>query len=88
MNRIVCISDTHNRHDNIKVPDGDILIHAGDATNGGTIEEIAAFGKWFASLSHKHKIFVAGNHDWLFERKICFRQKLRICKIRLSKLKI
>ena len=67
MPRIVCLSDTHNAHDEIVVPDGDILIHAGDATNRGTIEEIARFSSWFKNLPHKHKIFVAGNHDWLFE---------------------
>lgn len=68
MPRIVCLSDTHNTHDEIAVPDGDILIHGGDATNLGRIEEIAPFFKWFKKLPHKHKIFVAGNHDWLFER--------------------
>ena len=67
MPKIVCLSDTHNFHDQISVPDGDILIHAGDATNGGTIEEIKLFSRWFAGLPHRHKIFVAGNHDWLFE---------------------
>ncbi len=65
--RIVCLSDTHNFHDQIEVPDGDILIHAGDATGRGTVFEITQFAKWFTSLPHKHKIFVAGNHDWLFE---------------------
>lgn len=65
--RIVCLSDTHNCHDWIAVPDGDVLIHAGDATNRGTVEEIVYFNEWFAALPHKHKIFVAGNHDWLFE---------------------
>lgn len=67
MPKIVCISDTHNLYGQIRVPDGDILIHAGDATNGGTIEEIKSFNCWFAGLPHRHKIFVAGNHDWLFE---------------------
>jgi len=28
--RIVCISDTHGQHAKLSVPDGDILIHAGD----------------------------------------------------------
>jgi hypothetical protein len=32
MRRFVCLSDTHNYHKQIAVPDGDILIHAGDAT--------------------------------------------------------
>lgn len=65
--RIVCISDTHNCNEQIKVPDGDILIHAGDATVTGRVDEIVLFNSWFAKLPHKHKIFVAGNHDWLFE---------------------
>lgn len=64
--RVVCLSDTHNEQ--FAVPDGDLLIHAGDATVHGTIEEVSAFNVWFSSLPHKHKIFVAGNHDWLFER--------------------
>lgn len=36
--RFVCISDTHNR--NVKLPKGDVLIHAGDITNLGTYEEV------------------------------------------------
>ena len=67
MPRIVCLSDTHNCTHEIDVPDGDILIHAGDATIRGTIEEVASFNRWFKTLPHRHKIFVAGNHDWLFE---------------------
>lgn len=67
MPKIVLLSDTHNRHEQIRVPDGDVLIHAGDATVRGTVEEIAGFNRWFARQPHKHKIFVAGNHDWLFE---------------------
>lgn len=67
--RIVCISDTHNCNGQIAVPEGDLLIHSGDATITGTIEEIELFNRWFAGLPHKHKVFVAGNHDWLFERK-------------------
>ena len=50
------------------VPDGDILIHAGDGTNVGRMNEIAAFGVWLRSFPHKHKIFIAGNHDWMFEK--------------------
>lgn len=63
--RIVCLSDTHNQQ--IETPDGDILVHAGDSTVHGTHEEILEFNRWFAALPHKRKIFVAGNHDWLFE---------------------
>ncbi len=66
--RIVCLSDTHNCNEQIDVPDGDILIHSGDATVMGTVEEIKRFDEWFRDLPHRRKIFVAGNHDWLFER--------------------
>lgn len=67
--RLVCISDTHNQHAKrpIPVPDGDVLIHAGDATLQGTLAEIKFFGEWLRALPHKHKIFVAGNHDWGFQ---------------------
>jgi predicted phosphodiesterase len=42
--RIVCISDTHGQHANLSVPDGDILIHAGDfAAFGETPIEIIDF---------------------------------------------
>jgi Icc-related predicted phosphoesterase len=67
MPRIVCLSDTHNCNEQIEVPDGDILLHAGDATINGTQYEVEAFLSWYSSLPHKYKIFVAGNHDWLYE---------------------
>src|SRR2546430_16820633 len=67
--RIVCISDTHSRHDRIEVPPGDILIHAGDATMTGRMEELARFNHWLGRLPHHYKIFIAGNHDWLFEKE-------------------
>ena len=76
MPRIVCLSDTHNCTYEIGVPDGDILIHSGDATITGTVEEIKLFNRWFSSLPHPHKIFVAGNHDWLFERDSRLAQSL------------
>lgn len=66
--RIVCLSDTHSRTLENPIPDGDILIHAGDATVTGGIDEINSFAYWFYSLPHRYKIFVAGNHDWLYYR--------------------
>lgn len=68
MSRIVCLSDTHGRHDAIAVPDGDILIHAGDLSMMGREAEVEAFADWFAAQPHRHKVVIAGNHDWLFER--------------------
>ena len=64
--KIVCISDTHTLHRQVEVPDGDVLIHAGDLCNRGTRGEVKQFMAWLAELPHRHKIFIAGNHDWPF----------------------
>ncbi len=65
--RIVCMSDTHGFHRDIAVPDGDLLLHAGDMTPRGRRDEVQDFGEWFAGLPHARKILVAGNHDFLFQ---------------------
>lgn len=65
--KIVCISDTHNQHDRLELPPGDVLIHAGDCSMRGRSAEIGAFLAWMASQPHRHKVVVAGNHDFLFE---------------------
>ncbi len=62
--RIVCLSDTHNTSKTLNVPDGDILIIAGDVFNKGYEHEIQKFDAYLATLPHKHKIMIAGNHDW------------------------
>ena len=67
--RVVCLSDTHNRHGELTVPDGDLLLHAGDFTTRGTEREIAAFDEWLSSLPHRDKVVIAGNHDRLFEEE-------------------
>jgi Icc-related predicted phosphoesterase len=69
MARIVCLSDTHNRQGQFDVPDGDILVHAGDLTGRGTLREITAVNEWLGRLPHRHKIVIAGNHDFLFEEE-------------------
>ena len=45
--RFVCVSDTHNRTDNMSpVPDGDVLLHAGDFTTIGTWAQVNHFNDW------------------------------------------
>ena len=62
--RIVCISDTHSTHHaQPPLPEGDILIHAGDLTQSGTHHELDDALAWLDLQSHPHKIFIAGNHD-------------------------
>ena len=66
--RIVCISDTHEQHERIVVPNGDMLICAGDVTANGSTIALQRFGRWMQQQPHAHKILIAGNHDWCFER--------------------
>lgn len=66
--RIVCISDTHSMHEHIpELPNGDVIIHAGDCTASGSIPSGLEFVEWFGSLLHRYKILIAGNHDFCFE---------------------
>lgn len=67
--KIHCISDTHNKHKQIYLPGGDIVIHAGDATGRGHSGEIENFLKWYSKQNYAYKIFVPGNHDFGFEKK-------------------
>jgi Icc-related predicted phosphoesterase len=66
---ICIISDTHSKHKHLgKLPEADIIIHCGDMTSVGRSHEIVNFMAWFSKLDqYKHKICIAGNHDWLFE---------------------
>jgi Icc-related predicted phosphoesterase len=68
--RIVCISDTHDMEPlgKLKIPDGDVLVHAGDLTIQGTYIQIQRVGEELARLPHERKLVIAGNHDKLFEK--------------------
>jgi len=62
--RFVAMSDTHTQHRQLpRVPGGDVLLHTGDFTNTGTLEEVQGFAAWLATMPHAHKLIVPGNHD-------------------------
>jgi Icc-related predicted phosphoesterase len=66
--RLVLLSDTHELHRGVKVPDGDILIHAGDFTRfSKSMSAIADFNTWLGELPHRHKILIYGNHEFFIE---------------------
>lgn len=66
MVKIIAISDSHNKHGYIELPTGDILVHAGDVTMLGSLEEFARFANWWNGLDYQYKVIVAGNHDKIF----------------------
>lgn len=62
------MSDSHGLHEGVTVPDGDLLIHAGDVSEVGKKEQVVDFINWFTKLPHKYKVFIAGNHDFYLEK--------------------
>ncbi len=79
MLRLTFISDTHDRHKQVtnKLPGGDFLFHSGDISMSGSESEVRRFLKWFDSIpGYTHKVFIAGNHDWLFQRNLSKALKL------------
>ena len=67
MTKIVCISDTHCRLRKINIPDGDILVHTGDLTFQGNIQETSQELRELGRYKDKFKaiLLTEGNHDWL-----------------------
>ncbi|CBZ26118.1 conserved hypothetical protein [Leishmania mexicana MHOM/GT/2001/U1103] len=69
--RLVIISDTHERHREMSVPNGDVLVHCGDIQEGlNFMRDVKAmltdFSAWFTDNTlHPHpvKLIIAGNHD-------------------------
>merc|ERR1712083_570687 len=58
--RVVCVSDTHCQAETMTepVPEGDILIHAGDFSNYGKKIEVKKFNDWLGTMPHKHKVVI------------------------------
>jgi Icc-related predicted phosphoesterase len=73
--RVVVISDTHEQHGTVDIPDGDILFVVGDIlifnrllfSHDHSIAKIKKFNEWLGTLPHTEKVVVAGNHDHALE---------------------
>ena len=61
--KLVCVSDTHTKHNDILLPEGNILIHAGDFSYRGGESEVNDFLNWFEKQDFEHKILICGNHE-------------------------
>lgn len=69
--RLVCISDIHGKTD-FELPEGDLLIIAGDLTMKGTAAQIKEVGVWMDQVAPRFShgiVYIAGNHDFLFEHE-------------------
>ena len=70
--RLVLISDTHGRHEELVLPEGDVLVHSGDFVRSHkycTREAIEAFDAWLGKqVKYKARVVIAGNHETLMDR--------------------
>jgi Icc-related predicted phosphoesterase len=68
------ISDTHNLHGKLSVPQVDCVIFSGDCSLTRNLainsNEVSSFIDWYANLPIKYKVFVGGNHDISIERSL------------------
>jgi Icc-related predicted phosphoesterase len=80
--KIATVSDVHGMWDQLDYPGADVLVFAGDIMGNYNrdpvidahlqLEELERFDLFTADLVaqglYSHIVFVAGNHDWLFEK--------------------
>lgn len=65
---LFAFSDTHGMHSRLIIPsEADILICAGDGINSIEKQELSDFFNWYAAQPALLRIFVAGNHELLFD---------------------
>lgn len=63
--KITAFSDSHSLHRDVEIPDGDILLFAGDMNNCRNTQDLTDFNNFLKTLPHRYKIIVGGNHDHL-----------------------
>lgn len=64
--KVVAISDTHGLK--FPMPDADLLIHCGDLSSLGRIEEVAKVAARLRGHRYPAAVIVPGNHDFCFQR--------------------
>lgn len=67
--KIVMIADTHERHLALEgfMPEGDVLVCAGDFTMMGEEVYVRKFDEWLGGLPYQHKVVIPGNHELSFD---------------------
>jgi Icc-related predicted phosphoesterase len=62
---LVITSDFHGHYKEVTIPHGDFFIGCGDFSSGHSdITDTVRFACWLENLPHKHKVVIAGNHDF------------------------
>ena len=63
--KLVIISDSHNLHNELNLPSGDVLIHCGDYSYSGQDNEVISFLTWMQEQTKKYRLVIGGhgNHE-------------------------
>jgi Icc-related predicted phosphoesterase len=61
--KIALVSDTHGSEYELKMPKADMLIHCGDYSAQGTLQDLIKLNYWFGTLKYKYILCISGNHD-------------------------
>ena len=69
--RIVLISDTHGKHEELGMLSGDVLIHCGDFCHGYKNDgaQLAAMDRWFSKQQFVKIFCIGGNHDFAAQER-------------------
>ena len=70
--RLVVIGDTHGKHEELGVLEGDVLIHCGDFCDGFRKDpsDVGNIDAWFAEQRVDLVLCVGGNHDFGAEERV------------------
>jgi Icc-related predicted phosphoesterase len=71
MKKICIVSDTHQKHRELSIPQCDILLHCGDFCSFKQEDEktLKDVDLWFSESPAKHVVCIGGNHDYLLQNK-------------------
>jgi Icc-related predicted phosphoesterase len=79
--KLILLSDTHCRLRKVTVPNGDLLLHAGDLTFQGNVQEISQELRELGRIAKNFKygcVFICGNHDRLGEHNPALMKQMAI----------
>lgn len=78
---LACISDTHNKHHSLTIPECDLLICSGDITNRGELSLVLDYAAWAHNTPAKHLVLVPGNHElgWEANPEKYKKEILKVC---------
>jgi Icc-related predicted phosphoesterase len=69
--RLVAFSDTHGQHEEVTIPECDVVVFAGDACRYGSRDEFIEFVNWYVKIPAV-RILVPGNHDFCTQKYLGF----------------